>query len=281
MKKTVILILLGAALAVTACETAGPTNGPETEISGNENDGGHGGAEIPEGDPSGMKGCNPCVSFGKLVRSMNYDNDVIYEFGYDEFGRYETIKVYNDNTHQVPTDILAFTYYDTSVDIHVTSMTSDGSMDSGNAVLTVDKAGHVTSFSLKNSYLDQLFDFEYDQDGYCSAITGAASSDNTWSGGNLLDGYVYFFTLENGQFTYLDKENKANVSIYDPDIFYQCRFKGLYSKNYIDTWSDEYGKAVFTYTFDDDGYVISMTADYTGNNPDDSYSATYTFSYYE
>lgn len=36
MKKTVLLILMGAAISFTACETTAPDNGTDTEISGND-----------------------------------------------------------------------------------------------------------------------------------------------------------------------------------------------------------------------------------------------------
>ena len=228
-----------------------------------------------------MEGCNPCVNFGRLVKSMCYDDSVIYEFEYDESGRYKTLKLLNKIDREwVVSDIFEFTYFDTCAKIDLTGVFSDGTVMTEPVILNVNKEGYITSFLRETT--GQALYFEYDKNNCCSHITGTETYINKWSDGNLTNGYVFFLTVDSGQFTYMDQENKMNISIYDPDVYFQFRFKGLYSRNYIKTYDDGYGIATFSYEFDKDGYITSMVRDYVDYESSEyNYSSIYTFTYYE
>ena len=101
-------------------------------------------------------------------------------------------------------------------------------------------------------------------------------TDNVWSNGNLIKGSTLNMDY-GGEYTYLDKEDKVNVSFYGGAI--TPKFKGHTSKNYISIVRTKYAITYFEYTFDSEGYPTTMTETQISNN--DSHLSQYIFTYYE
>ena len=87
--------------------------------------------------------------------------------------------------------------------------------------------GYLTDFSIDSPYVEK---FQY-LDGYLIRLyedKGIQETDNVWENGNLIKGSTLNMDYS-GEYTYLDKEDKVNVSFYGGAII--PKFKGHTSKN--------------------------------------------------
>ena len=292
MKKTIILMLLAmAAFSFTACDSLIPNDLPTEEENtpgGNDNPGGSDGTEdeggsgnIEDEDPTPeMKGCNPCVNFGRLVKEMTFayiDNGELngkWIFEYDAFGRYS--RIYDEFNLFELTD---FSYSETMFSCVYNNYDDriGGNLSAQDRfTFTTDKDGNVTSIEMVRGDIVSRTAYTY-ASGYVTGVEDQVSGIDppshdrwncVWENSNLISGGLGWCMLDN-VYSYTDKENRMNIGIYD--VEFPLRLKGLSSADLIE--STDY--ASYTYTFDNDGYIVSMT------DGEDNYDYFYTFTYYE
>lgn len=274
-----MLLCTAIATAFTACDSLIP-NDPSTEEentqggNGNDNPGGSDGAEDEGGsgnneeeDPTPeMKGCNPCVNFGRLVKEMistTGSNNIHWIFEYDEYGRY--FKVTEKNNGICITD---FVYSDNSF-----SFTYG---DSQFFVCTTDDNGYITAidyytdnyhnqviYTYENGFIVKTEEYSNSDDGKPFGLIW--TSECEWEDGNLKKGGLSYF-MDGDTYSYTEHEDKMSIWIYDTDL--PLRFKGVSNRNLLQIY-DNY--LSYTYTLDEDGYILSM---------EDNYDS-YVFTYYE
>ena len=265
MKKTIILMLLAvAAFSFTACDSLIP-NDPSTEEEntqgGNGNEGN--GESVDNKDM-------PWITSDRLLKSIETTDENRSDIEYDDKGRMEKLIYtdYQDNSYSCE---YSFEYKENSMTITMTYTEDNYSISQdfywGN--------GYLTDFSIDSPYVEK---FQY-LDGYLIRLyedKGIQETDNVWENGNLIKGSTLNMDYS-GEYTYLDKEDKVNVSFYGGAII--PKFKGHTSKNYISIVRTKYVITYFEYTFDSEGYPTTMTETQISNN--DSHLSQSIFTYYE
>lgn len=112
----------------------------------------------------------------------------------------------------------------------------------------------------------------------------SGNSSHTWSNGNITrSSKNYSFHTEYSNFTYGTQVNKLNIDIW---ASYNCYFPTYYvyfphkniTANLPISRTSSFGKATYTYKFDEDGYVTQATEHFTTNDGK-SGTETYTFEY--
>lgn len=265
MKKTIILMLLAvAAFSFTACDSLipnDPTVEEENTQGGNDNEGN--GESVDNED-------EPWITSDRLLKSIEVTDENRSDIEYDDKGRMEKLIYtdYQDNSYSCE---YSFEYKENSMTITMTYTEDNYSISQdfywGN--------GYLTDFSIGSPYVEK---FQY-LDGYLIRLyedRGIQETDNVWSNGNLIKGSTLNMDY-GGEYTYLDKEDKVNVSFYGGAI--TPKFKGHTSKNYISIVRTKYAITYFEYTFDSEGYPTTMTETQISNN--DSHLSQYIFTYYE
>lgn len=123
----------------------------------------------------------------------------------------------------------------------------------------------------------------YDADGH---LLTTADDTLTWQAGNLV-AVRGEWNISKGEFKYTDIENKANID------FAVALYYDYYCSDYYDDYLDAlgyYGKTnrnllassrycVYSYKYDNEGYVIQFTEKPTDNNYDFNEATTYKVEY--
>lgn len=265
MKKTIILMLLAvAAFSFTACDSLIPNDLPTEEENTQGGNGNEGNGESVNNEDE------PWITSDRLLKSIEATDENRSDIEYDDKGRMEKLIYtdYQDNSYSCE---YSFEYKENSMTITMTYTEDNYSISQdfywGN--------GYLTDFSIDSPYVEK---FQY-LDGYLIRLyedKGIQETDNVWENGNLIKGSTLNMDYS-GEYTYLDKEDKVNVSFYGGAII--PKFKGHTSKNYISIVRTKYVITYFEYTFDSEGYPTTMTETQISDN--DSHLSQYIFTYYE
>lgn len=265
------MLLAATACSFTACDSLIP-NDPATEEEnkpGGDDNGGGSGNDGEDEEPSPeIKGCNPCYQYGKQVREMIITTEwgnQHWTFEYDEYGRYSKVTEKNDGIC-----ISNFIYSDKSFSFkYRDSQFFDCTTDGNGYITAIDYySGNYHNkviYTYENGFIVKTEEYANSDDGKPFELIW--TSECKWEDGNLTRGTLSYF-MDGETYSYTENEDRMSVGIYDTEL--PLRFKGVSNKNLMHIY-DNY--LSFTYTLDEDGYILSMK--------ENNYNDNYIFTYYE